>query len=313
MMSNKKLISIVTPCFNEEENVADAYNAIKSIRDTNKNYDWEHLFIDNNSSDNTVEILKSFCLKDKSLKVIVNTNNFGHIRSHVYAYLLVKGDAVIPFLCDLQDPADTICLFIEKWEQGNSVVVGIKETSDENIFLFFLRKYYYIIMDKISDVRLIKNYHGFGLYDQSFMEIIREINDPYPYFRGLVSEYSGNPCAIYYHQKSRTKGKSKNNFITLLDTVIQGAVAYSSIPLRIITMFGVLLSVGSFLTAFCYFLYKIFYWESFEVGVAPLVIGFFVFSSVQLMFIGIIGEYLAATIKKIDKHPLVIEKYRINF
>jgi polyisoprenyl-phosphate glycosyltransferase len=314
MMSNKKLISIVTPCFNEEENVADAYNAIKSIRDTNKNYDWEHLFIDNNSSDNTVPILRTLAQTDESLKVIINIRNYGHLRSPHYALLQANGDAVIIYLCDNQDPADMINIMIKKWEDGkNKIVIGVKETSDENGIIFYIRKLYYLLMEKISNIKIINNYHGFGLYDKNFLQLIKDIKDPYPYFRGLVAEFGSEIIEIKYHQKKRTKGKSKNNIFSLYDMVILGIVAYSLVPLRIISITGIFLSIGSLLAGLFYFMYKMVYWDEFQIGITPLILSMFFFASIQIMFIGIFAEYIGVLLRRVTNHPLVIEKERINF
>ena len=312
-IKKKKLISVVTPCFNEEENIYDVYEAIKKIRDIHTDYEWEHIFIDNSSIDNSLEILKGIAYKDKTVKVIVNIRDFGHIRSHVYGYLAAKGDAVIAFLCDLQDPPELITDFIKQWGNGYKVVVGVKNSSKENPLMFILRKTFYTIIENISETEHIRNFTGFGLYDKSFLEIIRNLKDPYPYFRGLVAEYGQDRIEIPYTQRKRKKGESKNSFYTLYDAGTHGLVNHSKLPLRLATFIGFGSAILSFLVAIFYFVYKLIFWNSFQIGVAPLVIGLFFFIAVQLFFIGVIGEYIGSIFTQIKNRPLVIEKERINF
>jgi len=309
----RKSISVVTPCFNEEDNIYDVYYAIKKIRDAHSQYDWEHIFIDNSSVDNTLGLLKEIANKDKAVKIIVNIKNFGHIRSHFHGFLAAGGDAFIVFLCDLQDPPELINDFIEKWEEGYKVVVGVKDSSDENPLFFFIRKMFYLIMENISETDHIKNFTGFGLYDRSFLDIIRNLNEPYPYFRGLVAEYGQNRIEIPYNQRKRKKGRSKNNFYTLYDSAMLGFVNHSKVPLRLSTFIGFGSAFVSLFIGFCYLIYKLFFWNSFQVGMAPLIIGLFFFSAVQLFFIGIIGEYVGTILTEVKNRPLVIEKERINF
>ncbi len=312
-VEKKKKISVVTPCYNEEDNIYDVYHAVKDIRNSHPQYDWEHLFIDNASTDKSLERLKEIANKDKVVKIIVNIKNFGHIRSHVHAYLTAEGDAVIAYFCDLQDPPELITDFIKKWEEGYMVVAGVKSASEENPFMFFLRKTFYNIMEKISETGQIRNFTGFGLYDKSFLDILRTLNEPYPYFRGLVAEYGYQRFEVPYTQRVRKKGKSKNNFYSLYDSAMLGFVSYSKIPLRLANFIGFSTAVVSLFIAFCYFIYKLIFWNSFQVGMAPLVIGIFFFSAVQLFFIGIIGEYVGTILTEIKDRPLVIEKERINF
>ena len=308
-----KTISVVTPCYNEEDNIYDVYKAIKEIREIHHQYEWEHIFIDNSSVDKTLDLLKEIAYKDKRVKIIVNIRNFGHIRSHVYGYLAAKGDAVIVFLCDLQDPPELIKDFIKKWEEGYKVVVGVKNKSEENLLMFFLRKTFYKIIKSISETDHILNFTGFGLYDKSFLDIIRKLEDPYPYFRGLVAEYGQNRFEIPYTQRKRKKGKSKNSFYTLYDSAMQGFVNQSKVPLRLATFLGFSISVLSLMIGIAYFMYKLIFFERFEAGIAPLVVGLFFFGAVQLFFIGIIGEYVGSIHTQVLKRPLVIEKERINF
>jgi glycosyltransferase involved in cell wall biosynthesis len=309
----KKLISIVTPCYNEEENVEQIYLRVKGVMNNFYNYNYEHIFIDNCSKDRTVEILKKIAEKDKNVKIILNTRNFGHIRSPYYALLQSNGDAAVMIAADLQEPPEAIERFIELWERGYKIVVGVKNKSEENAVLFLIRKVYYNLINKLSEIKLIKNFTGFGLYDKRVVDILRELNDPYPYFRGLVCDIGFKIAKVYYFQKARKRGITKNNFYTLYDIAMLGITNHSKIPLRLATMFGFLFSIISFLTGIAYFIYKLIYWKSFELGIAPLVVGVFFFFSINLFFLGILGEYIGAIHTRILKRPLVIEKERINF
>jgi len=309
----KKKISLVTPCYNEEENVNAIYSAVKNIMQLKSQYDYEHIFIDNNSSDKTVQILKKIALEDKNVKLIVNARNFGHIRSPYYGLLQSSGDAVILIVADLQDPPELIHQFIEKWEEGYKIVVGVKNQSKESFLMFAIRKTFYNLINKLSETKLIKNYTGFGLYDKKVIEILRTIDDPYPYFRGLICDIGFEIVKISYVQPQRYRGITKNNFYTLYDIAILGITNHSKVPLRLATMVGFVASLISLLVALIYFLYKLLYWDSFVIGSAPMIIGVFLFSAVQLMFIGIIGEYVGSIHTQVLKRPLVIEKERINF
>jgi len=309
----KKTISVVTPCYNEEGNIYDVYHAIKKIREAHPRYEWEHIFIDNSSVDKSLKLLKEIAHKDKNVKIIVNIRNFGDIKSSVYGYLAAKGDAVIPFFCDLQDPPDLINDFISKWEEGYDAVVGVKTSSKENSLIFFLRKIFYNIIESISETDHIKNFNGFGLFDKSFWNIVRNLNEPHPYFRGMVAEFAPNRIEIEYIQEKRRKGKSKNNLYRLYDSAMLGFVSHSKVPLRLATFTGFLVSFFSIIVAIFYFFYKIILWNSFEMGIPPLIIGIFFFGAVQLIFLGIIGEYVGTILTEIKNRPLVIEKERINF
>lgn len=308
-----KTISIVTPCYNEELNVEELYNQVKSVFDQLDGYNYEHIFIDNASKDRTVEVLKQLALKDKAVKVIVNSRNFGHIRSPYHALLQSRGDAAILLVADLQDPPGMIIDFVRKWEEGYKVVLGIKEQSEESIIMFSIRKMYYNFINRVSEIELTKNNTGFGLYDKDIVEILKDIDDPYPYFRGLISDIGFESYKISYKQPMRKRGITKNNFYTLYDIAMLGITNHSKIPLRLAAMLGFLMSAGSFMIAVLYFIAKLIFWNYFQVGIAPLVIGLFLFSSVQLFFIGIIGEYIGSIHTQVMKRPLVIEKERINF
>jgi len=309
----KKLISVVTACFNEEENVELLYNEVRTVFEKQTEYQYEHIFIDNASKDRTVPILKEIAKNDQNVKIIVNARNFGHIRSPFYGLLQARGDAVISIVADFQDPPSMIPDFIKKWEEGYKIVVGVKSQSEENPLMFMIRKSYYNLLYNLSEVDQIKNFTGFGLYDQKIIEILRTIDDPYPFMRGLISEIGYDTFCIEYKQPIRKRGITKNNFYSLYDMAMLGITNYSKVPLRLATLLGFGIAVLSLVIAIIYLIYKIVFWESFSVGIAPLVIGLFFFSAVQLFFIGVIGEYIGSIYTQVLKRPLVIERERINF
>jgi glycosyltransferase involved in cell wall biosynthesis len=313
MISELKLISIVTGCFNEEENVKELYEQVRAVFIDLPQYEYEHIFIDNASKDRTVTILKEIAQKDHRVKIIVNTRNFGHIRSPYHALMQAKGDAVISIVADLQDPPIMIKKFIKKWEEGYKIVIGVKTQSEGSQLFFAIRKAYYNLVGRLSEVELIKNFTGFGLYDQQVIETLRSIEDPYPYFRGLICDIGFERAVIEYVQPSRKRGFTKNNFYTLYDMAMLGITNHSKVPLRLATMTGFALAIFNLIVALGYFVYKLIFWYSFNVGIAPLVIGLFFFASVQLFFIGIIGEYVGSIHTQVLKRPLVVEKERINF
>ena len=267
----------------------------------------------NSSKDRTVEKLREIASKDKNIKVIINAKNYGHIRSPMHGLLQSTGDAAIIVSCDFQDPINLIPKFIEKWEEGNLVVLGKKITSEENSFFFFLRKFYYYFLKKISDTNLTENTTGFGIIDKSIIVKLKKINDPYPYLRGLLTELTDSISTVDYHQPERLYGETKNNFFTLYDIGMFGLIKHSQKPLKLMTLVGFISSLSSLLIALGYLFYKLIFWNSFDVGIAPLVIGIFFFSAVQLLFIGIIGEYIGSIHTQVLNRPLVIEKERINF
>ncbi len=308
-----KLISIVTPCFNEEENVNILHNMIAEVMGEMPEYNYEHIFIDNSSTDKTVKILRQIAAEDPRTKVIINSRNFGHIRSPYYAILQAQGDAVIGMASDLQDPPCMIKDFICKWEEGYKVVMGVKATSEESRLVFILRTLYYKTLDKLSDIHLVENFTGFGCYDRQVIEILRQINDPYPYFRGLIADIGFPAAKIEYVQPKRKHGITKNNFYTLYDLAMLGLTNNTKVPLRLAAFIGMASGVISFLVGMVYLIYKLLFWQSFELGLAPLVVGLFFFASVQLFFLGILGEYIGAIYTQVLKRPLVIEKERINF
>jgi polyisoprenyl-phosphate glycosyltransferase len=307
-----KMISIVTPCYNEEENIDEVYESIAHIMSQSQ-YEYEHIFIDNASTDKTQEKLRHLALRDKRVHVILNTRNFGHIRSPYHGLLQGKGDAVIILASDLQDPPERIPDFIQKWEEGFKVVIGVKTSSQESGVFYLMRTAYYRILRKLSDVELIEHFTGFGLYDQDVIQILRTFNDPYPYFRGLIADIGFPIARIPFTQPRRKRGITKNNFYTLYDMAMLGMTGYTKIPLRLATMLGFVVATLSFLTGLIYLFYKLLFWQEFTVGSAPVVIGLFFLGAIQLLFLGIVGEYIGAIYTQVMKRPLVIEKERINF
>ena len=307
------LISIVTPCYNEEDNVAELYRQVKEVFAKIPQHRYEHIFIDNASKDRTVEILKGLASQDSNVKIIVNVRNFGHIRSPFYGLLQAKGDAVILLVADLQDPPTMILDFISEWEKGYKVVLGIKDEAEESPVMFRIRRAYYGMLTRLADIDLVKNNTGFGLYDQRVIEIFRGLNDPYPYLRGLISEIGFESAKIPYKQPRRRRGITKNNFYTLYDMAMLGFTSHSKVPLRLATMAGFAFSALILLIAFAYLVAKLLFWDVFVAGTAPILIGVFVFSSIQLFFIGLLGEYVLSIHTQILKRPLVTEKMRIGF
>lgn len=274
---------------------------------------WKLLFIDNASTDGTQAELRAMAAEFPEVRVIVNHRNFGHIRSPYHAMLQVEGDAVISLAADLQDPPELIPEFIRRWRAGASVVVGQKITSRESPLFFAVRRAYYRLVRRLADVDLLENVTGFGLYDRKVIEAFRTLDDPYPYVRGLISELGFPVARVPYDQPRRVRGLTKNNFYTLYDMAMLGITSHSKVPLRLATMMGFACSIVSFLVGAAYLIYKLIFWSRFPLGTAPVVIGLFFFASVQLFFIGIMGEYIGAIHTRVSKRPLVIEKERINF
>ena len=308
-----KLISVVTPCFNEERNVKEIYDEVRRIFMDLKIYSYEHIFIDNCSTDNTASILKSISAIDKAVKIILNTRNFGWVRSPFHGILQAKGDAMIYMAADFQDPPSLIPAFIKKWEEGFKIVVGVKTKSDESSFRFFIRKSYYKFIRKISDLNLIDNFTGFGLYDHQTIKIIGQFGDAYPYFRGMISEIGFEVAEIEFYQPLRVRGASTGSFYRLYDVAMSGITNHSKLPLRIVTMTGFALSIISLFVSIIYIILKIIFWNSFVFGMAPILIGLFFFASLQMFCIGILGEYISSIHTQVLNRPLVFEKERINF
>ena len=307
-----KKISIVTPTYNEEENIELLCKKVGN-EFSKLNYDYEHIVIDNNSTDNTVTILRKICKNDKNVKVILNNKNYGHITSPYYGMLQSTGDATILINADFQDPVELIPELINKWEQNKKVILLQKKTSEENIIIKTVRKIYYRVLTRISENNITVDTTGSGLYDKSVIDTLRSIKDPLPYLRGLVSEIEGDIDLLGFDQPKRKFGLTKNNFFTLVDIAMIGFVKHSKLPLRLMIIFGAIISLISIFISFIFLFYKLFFWDSFDLGIAPIVIGFFFISAVQILLLGILGEYISVTLTHTRSLPLVIEKERINF
>jgi glycosyltransferase involved in cell wall biosynthesis len=308
-----KTISVITPCYNEEENVAEVYRQVRDVIAGLKGYRYEHIFIDNSSTDRTVSILKGIAAHDRNVKILVNTRNFGHVRSPMHAIHQSRGDGIVGIVADLQDPPEIIAEMVAHWEKGADVILAIKRTSAESGLMFRIRKAYYRLVNRISQVEAYENFTGFGFFDRKVVDIIKDINDPYPYFRGIIAEIGFPHVDIYFDQPARLHGKTKNNFLTLYDLAMLGITKLSKAPLRIVTFLGFAGSGVSLLTGFAYLIYKLLYWDRLTVGIAPLVIAVSFLGSIQLLSLGIIGEYIGNIQTMVQKRPFVFEKERVNF
>jgi glycosyltransferase involved in cell wall biosynthesis len=309
----KKKISFVSGCYNEADNLEEVVRRVFAVAERFPQYVFEYLIIDNKSTDGSADLLRRLAAAETRIKVILNVRNFGHIRSPYYGMLQARGDAIIYLASDLQDPPEIMAEFIPKWEEGWKVVAAIKTGSEESPVFYLVRKAYYELVSRISDLDLLKNFTGFGLYDRVVVEHLRNMEDPYPYHRGMISELGYPVAKIPFHQAKRKRGFSKNNFYTLYDIAMLGFTSHSKIPLRLATMLGFLFSVLFALVGTAYLALKLIYWEQFALGVAPLIIGLFFIGAVQLFFIGVLGEYIGAIHTKVSKRPLVVEQERINF
>ncbi len=308
-----KHISVMTPCYNEEGNIMNIYQAVKAQFDKLPQYTYEHIFIDNCSTDRSREILRALAKQDKNVKVILNARNFGPNRSGTYGMFQGTGDALICIVCDLQDPPDMIPVFLEKWEEGYKVVMGQKTKSKENPLMFQVRKLYYKIMSALSETEHLENVTGYGLFDKEVLDMIQWMDDPDPYIRGLVTQLGYKYCLVEYTQQQRTSGKSSYNFNKYFDFAITGLTHVSKKPLRIATLLGFAMSGISLVLAVVYLIMKLVHWYDFDMGTAPILIGMFLLGSIQLAFIGVIGEYIGAILTKVTKRPMVVEEERINF
>ena len=311
-MSNK-LISVITPCLNEEKNIPLIYSAIKSIFSELTNYSYEHIFIDNKSSDNTRDILKKLAKEDKNIKVIFNSRNYGQSASPFYALQQSKGDAAIMIVADLQDPPELIKDFIKEWEKGFKTVIGIKNKSKGNKLAHCIKTFFYRTINKFSEIELYKNFMGFGLYDKKVINLLKEFNEPEPYLRGIIADINLKVKKIEYTVQNRSHGKTKNNYLSLMDLGLTAFTSYSKFPIRFITIFSFIFAVISLFTGVFYFIYKILYWETFALGIAPLIIILSVFFSLTFIFLGIMAEYIGAINTRFRNKPTVIEEERINF
>jgi glycosyltransferase involved in cell wall biosynthesis len=310
--ARRKLISIVTPCFNEEANVEELHQRIRAVMATLP-YDYEHICIDNHSADGTVQKLKAIAEHDKRLKIIVNARNFGHIRSPYHAILQSRGDACVLIASDLQDPPEMIVEFVQRWEQGYKTVLATKPASEEGSLMFGLRKAYYRLITRISEVPLVPNATGAGLFDKQVVDILRSIKDPYPYFRGLLCEIGFPIATVPFRQPRRQRGVTKNNFYTLYDIGMLGITNHSKVPLRLMAISGFFLALLSLIVAGGFLVAKLIFWDSFQLGTAPILIGVFFFGAIQAFFIGLLGEYIGSIHTQVRNLPLVTELERVNF
>lgn len=309
-------ISVISSAFNEEDNVEELYERVKKQFELlGDEYEYEQLVIDNASTDNTLAKLKEIAAKDKRFKIIINARNFGHIRSPYHGILQCYGDAVIYMASDLQDPPELIPEFIKAWHAGNKIVFAQKNKSKESFLFFNLRKIYYKLLNLMNDTgaELVQNCTGFGLYDQEVIQKLRELNEPYPYLRGLVCELGYQKSLVPFEQPLRKRGITKNNFYTLYDNAMIGFINHSKVPLRIAAFLGFVIGTLSFLVGLIYLVLKLIWWDNFSMGVGPIVVGIFFIGAVQLIFLSIIGEYVGTILTHIKKIPPVIEKERINF
>lgn len=308
-----KTISIVTHAYNEEDNIEALYLRVRDIMQAYPQYAYEHIFIDNHSTDATASILRRIAVEDRHVKLIVNARNFGHIRSPIHALMQARGDAMIGIASDFQEPPDLIPAMIAAWEEGNKMVLCVKRSSGEHGLVYWIRKKYYATVERLSSIETIQNYTGFGLYDREVVDLVRSFNDPYPYFRGIIAEISLPNKRIYFDQPARKRGITKNNFYTLYDIAMLGLISTSKVPLRLAVFAGFAGAVLSFLIALAYLLLKLIFWKTFTVGVAPMLIGIFFLMSIQMVFMGLIGEYVGSIYTKVQQRPYAIEQERLNF
>lgn len=313
-MKNKKVISVMIPCYNEVENVGPISEAvIKIIEEKLPSYDYELLFIDNDSSDGTRNILRKLCSENKKIKAIFNAKNFGQFNSPYYGLCQTTGNCTVFMCCDFQDPVEMIPQFIEKWEAGYKIVCAIKTSSKENKIMRFLRTCYYKTIQKMSDIEQIEHFTGFGLYDKSFIDVLRNLDDPTPFLRGVVAELGYKRIDIPYEQQKRAAGKTHNNWATLYDAAMLSFTSYTKVGLRIATIIGFVFSAISLIVAIVYLILKLIFWDRFIAGTIPILLAVCILGSIQIFFIGLMGEYILSINKRIMKRPLVIEEERINF
>lgn len=301
------------PTYNEEENVEPIAQAVIDEIATNlPQYDYEILFIDNDSTDSTRSKIRSLCEKDKNIKAIFNVKNFGQFNSPFYGLLQTTGDCTVLLCADFQDPVSMITQFVHEWEKGYKIVIGIKSTSKENKIMYFLRSCYYKLIKKMSSVEQIEHFTGFGLYDKTFLDILRDLDDPTPFLRGIVAELGFKRKDIEYEQEKRRAGKTHNNWYTLYDAAMLSFTSYTKVGMRLATIFGFLLSGLSIVIALVYLILKLVFWERFVAGMTPILLGIFIFGSIQLFFIGLLGEYIMNINDRVTHRPLVVEEERLN-
>lgn len=308
-----KKITFVSPTFNEVANIDELYRRVSAVWLLYPQYEFEYLIIDNASTDGTESKLRKIAQEDSRVKVILNTRNFGHIRSPYWGLIQAQGDAIIYLASDLQDPPEMTGQFIEDWELGWKLVLAVKPISQENKIMNLCRKAYYRALNSISEVPLANDTTGFGLYDKDILKIIQKIGDPYPYLRGLVCELGFPMKLVPFNQPRRERGISKNNLYSLLDIGALGVISHSMVPLRFATFIGSIVGVISFMTGIIYLIAKIIFWEKFAFGLAPVIIGIFLMFGLIFLFIGILGEYIGSIHRRIQNRPIVVESERINF
>lgn len=311
-----KKISVMIPCFNEEDNVVDIGNAIeKEILDKLPGYDYEICYVDNASTDRTRDLIEQQCSSNKKFKAIFNVTNFGQFNSPFHGICSLYGDCVIPICADFQDPVEMIPVFVHEWEKGHKIVSGVKSSSKENGFVYLLRTIYYKLIKNMSSVKMIEHFTGFGLYDQSFIKLLRELNDPLPFMRGIVAEYGDgfNLTTVEYEQPKRRAGKTHNNFYTLYDAAMLSITSYTKVGLRLMTWLGFIIGFLDLVVALIYLILKLTNWYNFNAGYAPMIIGMFFLGAVQLAFMGFMGEYILNINTRVINRPVVVEERRINF
>lgn len=309
-----KKISVLIPCYNEEENVVPMSEAIVALFENElSDYEYELLFIDNDSSDNTRPLLRDICKRNPHIKAIFNAKNFGQFNSPYYGILQTTGDCTISMVCDFQDPIELIPQYIREWENGYKIVIGIKKTSKENPIMYKFRSIYYKVIKKFSNVEQIEHFTGSGLYDKEFVEVLRNLKDPTPFLRGIVAELGYRRKEIPYEQPKRRAGKTHNNFYTLYDVAMLSFTSYTKIGLRLATFMGVGIGIVSTILGIIYLVLKLIYWDRFAAGMAPMLIGIFFLGAIQLFFLGFMGEYILSMNQRIMNRPLVIEEERLNF
>ena len=313
-----KLISVMIPCYNEVDNVVPISEAVVSLFEKGGElslYDYELLFIDNCSTDGTRDKLADICSNNKKIKAIFNVTNFGQFNSPFYGMCQTSGDCTVTLCCDFQDPVELIPTFVKEWEKGHKIVSGIKSSSKEPFFIYFARSVYYKMIKGMSDVKMIEHFTGFGLYDKTFISLLKELDDPIPFIRGIVAEYGSgfNRIEIKYEQPLRRAGKTHNNFYSLYDAAMLSFTSYTKVGLRVATIFGIGISFLSILIGLVYLVLKLLFWDSFSAGYAPLMIGVFILGGIQIFFIGLIGEYILNINTRVINRPIVVEEKRINF
>ena len=309
-----KKISVLIPCYNEEENVVPISEAvIKTLTKDLPEYDYELVFIDNDSQDRTRSLIRQLCNENPKIKAIFNARNFGQFNSPYYGMLQITGDCVIEMVADFQDPVELIPQYVHEWEKGYKIVIGIKTSSKENRLMYWLRGCYYKMMKKLSDVEQIEQFTGSGLYDRDFIEVLRNLDDPTPFLRGIVAELGFKIKQIPYEQPKRRAGETKNHFYQLYDAAMLSITSYTKAGLRLATIFGSICSLISMEVAVVYLVMKLMYWDRFPAGMAPVLIGMCFLGSVQIFFIGLMGEYILSINARVMKRPLVIEEERLNF